>query len=907
MAFDPNLFAPGSGIGPQGSGYAPTPADAMTSELRRESAMQLMQYSVYSSPQARTIQGTLARGLAGNAAMAQGFMNTSAGAMVRDASAALVQSGLVPGGNPANLAYAVQNMIASQGFRLGGNAAAGGQLFGSGAVNDTLSLKMFDRLRNSFFDATTGLAKGGAYGMDMSSMGQAISLLNNRGAFAGQKIGSTNYFSNPEQIKQAIQAATREGGQEDYINDLKSLLTSGRGQGFATKVDKNAFKKVADTIKSYTVAMNDAREVFGDMALPQLTQAAERLVGSTVAEAGSPAIMQNRLSALKSVAPTFNMTAGALANATLNNITRIQNALMTSAMNNPLNTAQPYAQIGLNESIARASASVGFGAQMASLPASAANTEYARAMAAKGVYVREFSSADITASTSAGTTALMKEGGNRYAAVAMRAMGQGFVTGASKDKINELLGRLNGATSRGETDAIGAQIKDELARAGIKADAILRTESMESIMGGMSLQDVERFTDINRSQYHARSYNAVTQMRNTGQDAGLLNTEGKRKNFFKLMSTLDTPSLMGALGAVGEGGVVDKKKLSALFASNPALNKYFKQDELAGILSSMGASGTQLTAMTAAFKGNAMTADLVSKMDADATEGAALQNYISSISLGSTPLSKEGLLTMGIRGIFNKGKISDAALMQYAANAKDGGMASIGMNENYTELRMKEGDIGALENSLGSSAVAGLYAEFGIKPGDKAGLAAAMSKGGKGLNAIRKLQGENVYTAAGGKLNILGAAGKDRAFKALEKDVILGQARTLLGDESFGANADLNSVKGREAFNSEVSAKLLADPSKLVDLAKKAEVAGYSGQLFESIAAESKKNPLFLEALNKQEEELRNTKTNDSIQSANSLRGLKNAVAAQSGGNQFLGVLQFATENLATLNLYQKN
>ena len=905
MALDHNFFAPGSGIGPQSTGFAPTPGEAFASQLRRSSAEQLMAYSLYSDPRARTMQGAIARGLAGDAASAQSLMRGTGGALIKDATAALLQSGLVPGGNPANLAYAVQNLTASQGFRISGNVA-GGQLFGSGAVTDTLSLKMFDRLRSNFFDATTGLAKGGAYGMDMNTMSQAVQTLGNRGVFAGQRIGETSYFSNPTQIREALAAARKEGGQEDFIKDLEGLA-SGPGRGFATKIDKNVFKKVSDTIKSFTTTMNDAKEVFGEMSIPELTQAAERLIGTTVAEAGSTEVMQGRMASLKGMASAFGQSSQALANNTLQNISVIQNAMLNSAMANPLNTSQPYSQIGLNTATARAAAAVGFNAQMATLPTAMQSREYASLMAQKGVHVRDFSMQDIQASTAAGTSALMREGGNRYAAVALRAMDQGLVTGESKDRINTLIDSLSGARNRQATAAIGAQINAELSKSGINASAILGTESMEQITAGMKLSSLDKFAEVNQQQYAARSFNAIGVMRRTGQDRGLLTTNKKQEAFYKLMSTMDASSFSALTDAVGAAGSIDEAKFKKLYADNKTLAANFTPEELKSLVGTIGASGQELGALGAVFKSNPMTADLGNKMSRDEAEKNAIQKYIAGISLGKNTLTKEGILEMGIRGIFNKGKISDAALLQYAKNAGSDQIASLGLNADYTALNISGGDIDSLTGAIGADKVSELYKKFNIKPGDKAGLAKALSADSKGLTALSRMLGDTAAEAAGGKLNILGASGKQKAFDALEKDVMLGQARTILGDEKFGEGADLTTQKGREDFNAQLSDKLLSDPERFVKLAQEAEMSGYSGQTFEAVAAEYSKNPAFAKALQEKEDKLRATKDEDQVKQANSIRNLRNKIDVDSGASKFLGILELTGEGLSQIKLFSSN
>lgn len=115
MMTSADMQGPGSGIGPQAGGFSPTPADAMAARIRQQSSQQLMQYALYSDPRTRAMAGMLAKGLAGDDASAANLLkNTGTGQGIKDMSAAMMQSGIIPGGNPAQMAFHTQQMMATK-------------------------------------------------------------------------------------------------------------------------------------------------------------------------------------------------------------------------------------------------------------------------------------------------------------------------------------------------------------------------------------------------------------------------------------------------------------------------------------------------------------------------------------------------------------------------------------------------------------------------------------------------------------------------------------------------------------------------------------------------------------------------------------------------------------------------
>lgn len=920
-----DMQGPGSGIGPQAGGFAPTPADAMASRLRQQSSQQFMQYALYSDPRTRAMSGMLAKGLAGdNATAASLLKNTGTGQVIKDMSAAMMQSGLVPGGNPAQMAFHTQQMMATQGFRVGGNMGGGGQLFGSGFVTDQLSKSVFDNVRKNFFDQVTGLSKRNAFGMDMSQMGDAMGYLTSRGAFTGQKIGDLNQYSNRAEIAKARAAAKAEGGNDDFIKELDAL--DKKGGGFAFKIDKSRMKKVNNMFSEFAGTLRDAREIFGNLPVGELAQAAERLIGTSITEHGAMGTMRTRLASIRAVANANGLNPEAVARNMMDVGSSVAQGMHQTAMQDP-RMSNPFQSAAASTSFGRYGAAVGSAAVMAGIHGERASSSFASS--ANG-YVRQFDQQQIQNSVAAGVGHLLTDKGTNmtYSLAARALIEQGAISGPNAGKIKELMGQLGKEGNTGKAKDINNKIAALIGASGVDLGSYLRNNTTADMLGSLSLDSTAQHTQMLQDNYRSASINSLNKYSTQKTDSGMLGSDANKKGFFKLMSGLDGTSLRAVEGALNPDGSVNQEKLAKAFADNPGMADIISQGDLTKTLSGLASSPgrqsgdfkKQFSSLAKQFKGDAMNMDVVTDMDALSSRKREAQQYLGSISMGGA-LTPEDFSTELVRGFFGSGKVSDQTVMQYLKNSKSKDIMSLKMNKDKTGFDLNGGDIAKLAGTLGEDGLNALYDKLGVKQGDSDALAKAISSAGfKGIEAIKEAVGGAgaIVGTAGNDFNIVGQEAADAATKTLEFDAQLEQARRLTGNSKFGSDTE-NTEEGRARLKEDAAEELKNNPRRLLELAQNAEKMAFSGKDFETLQAQMKNDPALSQMLKTQEDQLRKdglegkgnwfgglTGVNeDKIKQANALGNVRKRLEGESGGNKFLGILEIATDSITQLRLMQ--
>lgn len=930
------LYAPGSGLGPQAGGYAPTPQEAMQAILKQQSSQQLMEYAVRSDPRTKALAGMVAKALAGDNATATSVLNNSkTGQFIKDGASFLMQSGLMPGGNPANLAVQVQNMMASQGFRFGGNIGLGGQNYGSGAFTDTASKMMFESIRKEFYNPVTGLSNANAAGLDMSQMSDAMGYLTSRGAFRGMDLGKIKYFNDPKDIAMSRAQAEREGDKET-VSQLDAITQKG-GAGFVTSFNKPGMKRVTDMFKNYASMLRDAKEVFGDLSggVGALTQNAERLVGTSVAEFGALETMRSRMSSIRTTSMAYGLDPKAVASQSMETTDQLRMVMLRNAASDPRNRTA-YGQAALGSDVNKTAAAIGNAATLNSIHGSQALEAYA--VAAKnapggGRYVRTFTQQQIQASSAELVNQLMGEEstGNQYATLAMSLVGNKTITGDKATEINTLLSDLGKNGNKEQTIAINTKIKKAMEDSGLNVEKILNNTSLSEITGGMSLPTSQKMVSTYQAQAAARSISHLTYLKNTGLDSGILSGEGAPENMFKLLRTLDAPALTALTAAIDDNGVLDTKKIDALYKEHPGLRDYYTQTELKQSVESLtksksltpGTNGKQaFTGVIDKFKSAAINMDVgASAMEVDKARQRGMQQYIESIRSGG-PMTEESFAEEIMRGFFDQGQISDAAAMQYLTDNNAGGVASIQLSKDASRLQLKEEDIeGKLIPTMGTDKVAQLFAAFAIKPGDNSALAAAMSKDARGLEEMTKLKGGEIFRSKGTPgnndqvLDIASETAATGAKTAVEKEAIKKQAALLLGQKINGTTLPYDKLETPEdvaAYQQTVQKTILDNPDRLKELITNANNSDFSGSEFKALAAEYKKSPELGKRLADMETAaadkwkasgFNETAPRDELRNIKSLR----SKLGDQGADKFLGVLELVGLDKISMKLFNNN
>jgi hypothetical protein len=892
MAINPNYFANVSGIGPQTGGFNPTPADTISSAFRQNSTNGLLEYSLYSSPRVRGFSGLLATGLAGDPAQAAKLLNnTGQGQLLKDVSALAVAAGLIPGGNPVQLAAGVQQMVGTQGFTVGGNFGRNSPVFGGGQITDGMSRTIFDAIKGNFYDKVTELPKRSAHGMNMNQMAEAMGQLTARGAFSGMDIGELNM---------------------DNLGKLNF------------KLDKQKMEKVNKTFSDYAGMLKDARKIFGDLPIADLTQNAERLIGTSLREMGSVSAMRNRMASIQATSAAYSLNPAAVATRMMDMTDSVQASMYAKAMQDPRISRDPHMQAILSTAFGRNAADISHASVLGGISAADTATATSNAYAAQGIYMPTIGNEEASRAL-AGMMQEMQTGRDSEAFGNVLATRHMISTGKIKNpalvaKLNDLMTKTMTAGSVQQSVELNQQIATTLAESGINID---------NYKMGRTDAEMKRELDTASSAKHSKEFEQATrrrlieegtiEMNMREEDFGLFSgTEIGIKNremFSDFAGNVNKKSQDALLAAVGPDGKIDEKKLNEVYANTPMLAEAMSKDKFREMITSFsrdparekGKVTDQISAMATTMHRGGRLAVAGNEQDRLMAEERAVISYLSSTSLGDG-VNQESLGTELMRGFFGTGKIDNQVVLASLKNK--GQLASFTQKAGLKGLDLNEESLGKLSDSIGVEQMANVAAELGIDPSDKKALAAALGTR-KGFAVLQR----NLGTAAmgvnsDGTVSFASGAALEKETKNLETQAMMTAAKNLFGvDKKIGG--DLTTEEGRAQYNKDVMSELTkGGGAKISELSGKFGKTGiYGGADFEALVSLSESNPEIRRAIRDSAASARAEGTEDGKRKYTELRRLDMELGAASGegGSKFLGVLEIMTDSLAQLKLFQES
>jgi hypothetical protein len=888
MSINPNFFASPSGIGPQTGGFNPTPADAISSSLRQNSSVGLMEYALYNDPRVRAMSGLLATGIAGDSNRASDLIhNTGQGQLLKDVSALAVSAGLVPGGSPTQLASNVQQMVSSQGFTVGGNVGRGSPVFGGGAITDMMSRGVFDSVKNNFYDQVSGLPKRAAHGLNMSQMGEAMGQLTARGAFRGMDIGEINI--------------NEEGIYEFKQNEQK-------------------MEKVNKIFSDYAGMLKDARQIFGDLPISELTQNAERLVGTSLQELGSINTMRNRMANIQATSAAYGLNPSAVAQNMMQMTDSVQAGLYGKAMQDPRMMLDPHLQAITSTAFGRTSANISEAAVLGGLAAGHSSAAASNAYAEQGKFMPVLGAAEASKMLAQGMVEVSSPRdkqvtGNVLAAQAM------ISSGTIKDQkvvsqVQDLITQMGNTGDVKQQSIMNQQLASLVKAGGGNIAGFKAVYSSAEMMNMMSAEDTSKYSNFLKNTYSNRLAMEGTKNLNTaGQDYGLFggeNSYNNRKSFTNLIMSVDKRAQDALMASVGSGGEIDEEALDKAYKDMPGLSKVLSKDKFKETISQFakdpnrqkGNLKDQITGVMDTARANPRFAVSTSARERVLADERGVQSYLSSISLGES-LSSEDFSTELMRGFFGAGKIDNNIILDSIKNKDQ--LATFDIKADNTGLNLDVAGVDKLTNTLGKGQMASLASALNIKPDDKEGLAKALATP-EGFRALQSnLGGALMKPIKDGKLGIASASQVEQETKELETQSMVTAAQRLLGDDKK-VGGDLSTVEGREEYNKDVVSELtkntawFGESSRLTELAGKFKEEGYGGQDFEALRLMAQSNPNISQAIKDSANEAREKKDFDKV---NELMALDRQLQSANGeGGKYLGVLELMSEGLAQIKLF---
>lgn len=900
MSINANFFANASGLGPQTGGFNPTPADAISSTLRQNSSAGLMEYALYNDPRTRALSGLLATGLAGSKEQAANMLrNTSQGQLIKDASMAAVAAGLIPGGSPTALAAGVQQMVATQGFNVGGNIGRGSPVFGGGAITDMMSKSVFDSIRKNFFDDETGLSKRSAHGMNMTQMGEAMGQLTSRGAFRGMDIGEINL---------------NEKGVYEF------------------KQNQEKMEKVNKVFSDYAGMLKDARQIFGDLPISELTQNAERLIGTSLREIGSVSAMRNRMANIQATSAAFGLNPAAVADRMMSMTDSVQSAMFGKAMQDPRVGIDPHLMAMTSTAFGRSAANTAEAAVLGGLHAGDSATAAANLYAEQGKFMPTISSEDAAKMLAQGMVEVdsprdKKITGNVLAAQTMLSIGE-IKDPKIASQVQDLITKMGNTGDIKEQAVLNQQLARLVNSGGADIERFKAAYSDTEMKNMMSPEATARFDKFKENTYRNRlPMEGTVVMHNARQDYGLFRQDESgyqnREAFTELVTSVDKKAQDALLASVGAGGEIDEAALDKAYESMPALSKVMPKEKFKNTISqfakdpgrAQGNLKDQLTGVMDTARRSTRFSALGSAREKALAEERAVQTYLSSTSLGEG-LTPEDFGTELVRGFFGAGKIDNNVILESLRNQDK--LSTFNINEDKTALSLDTESVGKLSDTIGADNMKAIASALNVDPSNKAELAKKLSTP-EGFRALQaNMGGALMGVDKEGKLSIGSAKDVQSETSELEIKSMTTAAERLLGPASLferitgtgklDIGGDLSTVEGRAQFNKDIVAELTADDGeRLTELSDKFKEEGYGGQEFEALRLMAQSNPNISAAIKESAEKARAEGGTENIQKYNDLMAMNRQITSSGDGGKYLGVLEIMSEGIAQLKLFQES
>ena len=879
-----NYFAPASAYGPQSGGFNPFPSDKTDALNRQQSSQALLENQLFNSPQVRALSGLIGLGLTGDPNAASNFLNKSAmGQFTKDIVAALVGSGLIPGGSPVNLGASVNQMIASSGFNIGGNMGRGSPLFGGGSITDAITKSVYENIQKTFFDKI-GLPKSAAHGMNMSQIGEMISNLTGRGAFSGMQLGELSVV----------------GGKYDF------------------KQNEQAIKKVNETIKDYAGMLKDAKSIFGNLSVAELTQNAERFVGMSIRELDSIKTMRNRMAQLSVFSSAYDLNASAVANRVMQGSDRLQQQMFVNAMQDP-RMAEGYNVAAATTAFGKVTSNISNATVLSGISGEIALNKAANIYAQQGVYMPTMGQEEITQAQSAGIDAVLS--GRDKNVSGNLLVGQYLLsTGKIKDPkvakgVADLISQIGKTGDIRQTTTLNRMLGGVLQGAGFNVDNIKAITTPAEMMRNLSAQDTETLTNIAQGMEENRRIQEGLKdlsLKGVNFDANLFREgaqgDANRLVFGEMFKAIDKEAQDALFSAVGPDGRIDSKKLEQAYKNLPGLEAVMPKDRFASFIKQFasdpgrakGNLGAQLTDIFDDMRRSPQFASSgASAREKRLAEERGVMKYIEQITSGGR-LTEEDFSTSVMRSFFGSKQIGEDVILQSLRNSKNVAEFALGA----TGLNIGAKDIDRLKDTIGDKNLNAIAKQLGVDPNDQQALATALSTP-KGLIALKSNLGGAIMGAGSkGNLAIGTASAVDEETKKLETQAMMDMADTLLGKDVLKPS-DLATEEGLSKFNKNIVSELTKDKGKrLNELSNEFRASKYSGKKFAAMAEIYKSDPEMKTAIL---ESAKKAQAEGDTKRADALRAMQRELdkATGSGESKYLGVLEVQTKDAAQLCLYQ--
>lgn len=736
---------------------------------------------------------------------------------VESGAMAAVNFGLFgPNVNPVDLMTGLSSVASGSGFRVG-NAGQQPNIYGYGPIASGISQKLFSGVMDDFYQHGIYPNQQRTFGFGDTDMGVLANELTRRGAFQGM--------------------------------DLGDMENSSDGTMSFSKMD-TVRQQITDYMSRAAQALSGLRDAFGGGTMQQLIAVAESLVGQDMVSAG-PGYLQQRLGQTLNQAHAYGMDPQGW----------LLHNQQTSTMMAGLMAQQTGAPAHLMYS--GASALSGY-ADNAGLQAYTDQNAMGRILNEQGRYAPRFGLEELTGR--AAQEMSFRMAGELDVTEALAAINAPGVTGEQRAQTMGTIQRLLNARSPEEAEsqriALRGQIPDLVGMSGVEFRDLQGPGGLARMINPQDIMSIGESMFVGAAP---GNYNQIANALN------LTTSAGGFSDIFQAFDQAFSPTTQAKLIEYLERG--DTSALNSLLSAH------------GGDLAAVGSSTAQMSQWlnsggktlgghlaNAAYQASGMS-NMAGRQHAETKRERSAAEFDRILKMGEDAdmnASRGSLLTSFLEGLTGqRGNFSVDEVMDTMAT---GGLS---LADDKSGFAATDAEVSALIGSANTMQLRQLYGQLNVRPGDTAGLRAALNDPNNRSRVHSVLAGAGLVVdfethGANRKLRYTTQEAYDNQLRGMTLTEGLRHHNILRGgspDATVDASAysDITDPK-------KIGEKLLADGQAIVDERMKgfgdgegddaAELAGFREDLEGSSntlkrqawQAAAARHPSFLQGLRKQQE-----------------------------------------------------
>lgn len=193
------------------------------------------------------------------------------------------------GMSPAQMMAASQNMASYGGMHISGPGGQSFGMVGNSTFSDVASSELWRQLHSNFTHPGGAPDLSRTHGASLDDVGAAINAMQQRGAFAGQQIGTFETLTADR--LHALKSAASDSGDNALVSQLSQLKPGDTHVALNSGLAAQTTAWASETLKT----IQELRSVLGDLPFGQIAGELERLTGTSLGRPQDMAYARQRL------------------------------------------------------------------------------------------------------------------------------------------------------------------------------------------------------------------------------------------------------------------------------------------------------------------------------------------------------------------------------------------------------------------------------------------------------------------------------------------------------------------------------------------------------------------------------------------------------------------------------------